>query len=879
MQDMDVVDDFEDGPGAPRRAGGFLGKFIAVLLGLIIGILAGAGGFAGILYALIAKTKIKTNMNTVNSFIGTNINYADFINGKYGEKTIIDFAGDTITAINQVAKGDGTLNTLNEISPLIGKTMVGEDGKSGVVGFLNGFYLNLVPEEVMNRVLVKPAGATKNPDKYLMDYITEKMNGVPVADFLIKMGYPLNDTLLAIACGIEGTEFIKNPDGTITMLNGKKQLTLGEFLGSDLEKAIYRLPIDAIMPISLTDKVMMMLSYGEEYCYEIVGEKVVMNQVFYTYNKTEGKLFNGRGAEIDPATIKNADFANGKCEIQIDESTVEYLKATDTSGETFTLYAYSNAERSDNNKVFYKKTTINDLKSGAVSLVEDMYLKDVLNIGLGDGENHDRMLISLAYGVKDVDYKIVTENGKDKIVSINPPRTIGDLRDHGEDLIHEIYLYDIIDTDTHDKVTMYILYGKENLHYSVDGETVTMLQKQVAVAGDKVYGEYGDVFIGTLTDGKFTDTKGDEDPTNDVTYILGEKASNSTIQTIDNTEATMHYVLDESGKPVNFPYISLGDLKGDSPILENMTTRLTLGDVLSDDAFKGHNVLIQLKDTKIKDLPTRMSNLTVGEVYGENPENIFLNVLKDTPLETLSDKLDVLTVGEIFGEWDPDTETYVIPNNPLLNALASTNINKLEDKAYNLKIKEIIPDSNENQILKHLQDSTFTTLSSDVEKLTFNQVFGNEIWKDASTADNVNSFVGIDDNEGYAVDSEGNRIFLNNIWKYMLYKDINDPESMEDYHVVSQQNEEEPEDPDAPSEPRYDINDMLDNVVVNMKKATLEMLISDGMIKFDSDEDRDNFLSSKVLEDPTDLNSERVALKDMTIIDILNYVAGLGVTD
>ena len=59
MQDMGVRNEYDDAPRAPRRSGGFLGKFIAVLLGLIIGILAGAGGLAGIIYVVIAKTKPK----------------------------------------------------------------------------------------------------------------------------------------------------------------------------------------------------------------------------------------------------------------------------------------------------------------------------------------------------------------------------------------------------------------------------------------------------------------------------------------------------------------------------------------------------------------------------------------------------------------------------------------------------------------------------------------------------------------------------------------------------------------------------------------------------------------------------------------------------
>lgn len=871
MQDMGVRTEYDDAPRAPRRSGGFLGKFIAVLLGLIIGILAGAGGLAGIIYVLVAKTKIKTNMNTVNSFIGTNINYADYINGKFGEQTIIDFAGETITAITKVSKGEGSLNTLNEISPLVGKLLTGDDGKSGLVATLNEFYLNVEPEAFMSRIVVKPAGASKNPDKYLIDYLKEKFNDVPVADFLIKMGYPLNDTLLAICCGIEGTEYVKTPDGKIQMLNGKKQLTLGEFLSSDLEQAVYRLPLDAIMPISLSDKVMAMLVYGDEYCYEKVTEngktKVVMNQVFYTYDTVTGKLCNGRGAEVDPTTIQNANFTNGTCEIHADDNTVEYLKAEDVSGTVITLYAYTSTEYLPEHKIFYKKTTINDLQTGAVSLVEDMYLKDVLDIGIGS----DRMLLSLAYGVKDVDYKIVEENGEEKIISINPPRTIGDLRDHGEDLIYEIYLHDVIDTDLEDKVTMYILYGKENMHYSAHYENgepvVTMLQKQVAVVGDQVYNEYGDVLIGELSaSNTFVE--------NDATYTLGASTGN-TLTTKDNTVATLYYVVDEFNRPVNFPYISLGDLKGNSPILENMTKRLTLADVLTDEAFEGHTVLEKLKDTKLENIPTRMEQLTVGEVYGD--ENVFLKAMQDVPLEQLSDYIEgSLTVGQLFGDRDPDTDEYiydengniVISDNPLLSALSSTKVVDLEEEAQKLKIKDIVPDADKNQVLKHLSTSTLSSLSSDVESLTFNKVFYDDLWqKYDSEKASENYLPGTGENTGYAVDKKGNRI-LKTVWKYMLDKDITDTNTtIEEYYIVTQQKDE--------NEPRNDMNTMMDNMTKNMQNASLETLIADDMIVFEKPEEEEDFLSAYLLADPTDPESERTYLRTMTIVDILNYVSGI----
>ena len=241
-------------------------------------------------------------------------------------------------------------------------------------------------------------------------------------------------------------------------------------------------------------------------------------------------------------------------------------------------------------------------------------------------------------------------------------------------------------------------------------------------------------------------------------------ATGKTLTTKDNTTGALYYVVDEFDQAVQFPYIPLGDLKGDSPILENMTTRLTLADVLSDEAFDGHNVLAQLKDSTIKNLPNRMSSMTVGDVYGNDNDNIFIQALKDTQLEKLSDTLDVLTVGEIFGKYDPATGTYVVSENPLLNALASTKINELEEKAKSLTIADIVPGAENNQVLKHLKTATFGNLSEQVETLTFNQVFSDELWKDASTADNVTSFVGTGNNAGYAVDANGNRI-LKSVWK------------------------------------------------------------------------------------------------------------------
>ena len=886
MQDMDVVDDFDGAPKRVKSGGGFLGKFIAVILGLIIGIIAGAGGLFGIGYALIAHTKIKTNIGTINGFIDPDIDYSKFLSEKYGEETLVTLIGDTVTAIQNVSKGEGSLNTLNEISPLIGNMLIGENGDAGLVKMLNEYYLNLDPAKVMSLTVVKPNGAESNPDVYLMDYLKNSLNDVPVADFLIKLNYPLNDTLLTICCGIEGTQWERNDDGTIRMLNGNTQLTLGEFLSEDLEKRIYSLPLDAIMPVSLSDQVMMMLAYGDEFCYhqETRNGKtvIVMNQVYYTYDMAKGKLYNGRGAEIDPATISNLniDVANavGTCQVQVDADTVHYLNAQEWTGDRVTLYAYSSTDYVDSQKVFYPKTTINDLQSGAVNLVEDMYLKDVLNIGA----NSDRMLRSLAYGVENVDYTIVEENGTKKIVSINPPRTIGDLRDCGEDLIYEIYLRDVIDAEPDDLVTMYILYGKKGLHYSVGaGDVITMLQKQVAIVGDQVYNEYGDELIGTLTGNSFT--------VNGVTYTRST-ATGETLTTIDNTTATLYYVVDEYGDPVPFPYITLGDLKGNSPILENITKRLTLADVLTESAFDSHGVLSKLKDVCIADVPKRMETMTVGEVYGNG--NVFLKALQDAPLEQLSDAVDALTIGELFGDRDgndnliyvPDpngiyvsdgnggyvvdpngngTHSIPISNNPILNALSSTKISNLQQRALEITIGELIPNAKDNKVLKHLLDATFTTLDSKVNALKFGDVFNDDLWVvyDSANPDHAGY---TSDSNGFALDSNNKRI-MKAIWKYMLYEDVEtaDTTNIPTYYIVTQENSSD-----------KDINKMMSNMTSNMQNTKLSQLLKDGLITYNGSKD----FSTLYVPDSSKTNG-KFYLADMTIVDMINYLASNSLQD
>ena len=102
-----------------KQKSGFLGKFLALLLGLILGLVAGAGGLVGGIYLLVAKMKIGGAVNTVNSITGLGIDYTQYIDGSYGEKTVLNLVGDAVSAVKKISSGEGTLNDLNAISPMV----------------------------------------------------------------------------------------------------------------------------------------------------------------------------------------------------------------------------------------------------------------------------------------------------------------------------------------------------------------------------------------------------------------------------------------------------------------------------------------------------------------------------------------------------------------------------------------------------------------------------------------------------------------------------------------------------------------------------------------------------------------------------------------
>lgn len=256
-----------------------------------------------------------------------------------------------------------------------------------------------------------------------------------------------------------------------------------------------------------------------------------------------------------------------------------------------------------------KSRTLKDFSGdGAQDIVNGVKLADVLDV---KADSHPA-LIFLAYGSDE---------------PTDTPRTLGEIRDKGDDLINEIPLSYIITPNFDDKVVTYLIYGLKGIHfelqvYEVAGVEITtpiMLQRHIAIYNGEVYNEYGEklsaseyVLNGTQT---FTETQGTAETEDDVTYTL----TNGVIQTLtakDGNVADVYYLVDSEGNDVMFEETTLAEFAGSENSITKLTSRLTARDILGDKVDE-NAMLKHLADTPIDQLTTEINKLTFDQVFAD----------------------------------------------------------------------------------------------------------------------------------------------------------------------------------------------------------------------------------------------------------------------
>lgn len=632
---MSYNEDFDEEPEViVKKKGGLLGKVVSLLLGVVIGAVGALGGTAGLGYYLATKKTIDEVLDYAN--VNESL-YNEYISSEYTSKTLLDAILTTANVLIGFKDGTGTLGDLAAISPLI-ETKVLEFIESGKDAYGINFEYD-EEHQIMN-----------TPINEINQYIHDCILNTTVGDLFLKFGDG-NDILDALCYGIEGEDYIVDENGEVQMLNGKTKMLVGDFAGGGLNERLDTLPLDTIMTIDLGDPTICAIAYGAEHRYTVVTDEtdgtktVTMNQLYYTLEETDDGIMvyddNGDPVEYTEivkvnenayvllfAETSNESVAATADETASAETNVEKLLLWNTDmngnrGEDGVYFVYevseTNGEYGIGSPVRFQKTTLGDLQGDMMGTINNVTLQDALNVTYA---SHP-ILISLAYGEEGTDFKYVyNEQGEKTGINVltTPLRTVGDFRESSQDFIDEIALTSVISQNTEDKLIMYLLYGKEGVHYEVKNDgSVSPLQKQVAVDENRhVYNEYGELIeyaIGTVNGYEQQDGDGN---------VLATYRLVSTGETLDillneddeqATKVALYYVSDENGTAIMYESTKMKDLSGDSSVLGNMTSRLTLGDVLD---VGDNKILSHLAEVPIDELPKAVDALTVGDVFDED---------------------------------------------------------------------------------------------------------------------------------------------------------------------------------------------------------------------------------------------------------------------
>lgn len=594
------MSDFENEETKVVYRNNFFGTLITLIIGLLLGVVLTVCGIIGAGY-WTSTQPLNTTVTKVDDMVEADIYGMIFgteekvgiLSDAYAEKTVKDLLEDITNAASKLTADGGSLKDLNDVSPQVSVIL------EKLVSKLDEYAISLDVDELLK----KPFKSSDEEAETFAQYLSTSIQNTAIGDLFSKFSNePLSDLLLVLCYGEKGVDYTVDADGNIQMLGDSKKTTLSDLMSGDMMTLLASVPVDAVIDIDLNDDVMCALAYGSsDRVYLGEDGKAAMRQVVYTAK--DGKFYTDKSEEVIASyTIINATLV----ELTIDTGEADgdgnpINEKQYVSIKSGKWLVYKDAELTE--PLLYEKVKIGDLQGDAMAIVDNVYLKDAL--GVTNANNAHNILISLAYGELNVNYKVAADG---TIEPITTPRTIGELRLRSEDLINDIALSDIMGEDRDQAIVMYLLYGRKDVHYTIDSNNnVKMLQKRLAVIDDKAYNEYGEALNGTVL--AATRTYVDE---NGVSYKYGD-AIIDTVTTKDG-EANVYYLFDENGQVLEYKKTSLGDMSGNDNLITRISTRLTIGEIVEIDE-SGNSLLKHVKNETIESLPTAVENLTIQQVF------------------------------------------------------------------------------------------------------------------------------------------------------------------------------------------------------------------------------------------------------------------------
>ncbi len=592
---------------------------LAFLLGLLLGIIAILGAFAGVGVYLYKQPIDKTiQLIDKDGTLYEKLFNAEtgYLNEKYANETIGTLLTDGLKAISALSKG-GSLESLNDITPKTGATV------DKVLKTTDKYGIPIEKDTLMS----KPVGE-------IASYVEGQVKETPLGSLMEGVnGAPLTDNIMLTICYGPSTHYTTDENGNVIMnqiIYTCEDVTTSE--GS--VKTLFDVDGDSMSAEGTLN-------------YDAAVKNFRFNdseEVHYLKLDTEATEKETYLAFTDEAlTIpalhsktKVKDFTSDASNLFNDLTLADTLGVTKYSTSHPVLVALAYGTKDENYIVNEDDTitmlpgstpnTIGDLKKENQDLIDSITLADALQV---TASSHN-VLISMAYGKKGVDYQINEKaDGTKEIEVLNRDaiRTLKDLSDNSENLINDVPLTDVLPVDKDSKLTMYLLYGRENVHYALDADdNVVMLQKRIAVLGNKVYNEYGeiienfDIENSDLANGVYVDAKGM------TYYFTPSDVSLGTIKTklangkSDGTEdmAQLHYLFqdgDDAKVPALYEAATLGSISSDNNPITTMTTRLTVSEVFDNDTISGNMFLKHVPNETIETLPDAILDLKLTQVY------------------------------------------------------------------------------------------------------------------------------------------------------------------------------------------------------------------------------------------------------------------------
>ena len=625
-----------------KKSGGWIRSILALVLGIVIGVGAVAGG------GYFAVTfPARTAIETIGGFAG--LDYEKQIQNKflaeeYEEKPLLEIGKELAKVIK-----DKNLVGINNIVPAIG------DYIDKLVGNMNTEF----------GVMMDSNAIIETPFHELPAYLGETFRTTPLGNMLKATSKTdkLEPILMEICYGEEGVHYHLDENGEVVMNEGHQAATF-ETLGTTPNAMLNKISLAAVLPPNPDDTLMMSMAYGrEDVTYTVEknsdgtakvdedGHAIVT--MLPLYFKKDGDVFldyNNDPVACDITALENGFVQMDKHPTYDGAAMETYYLKEGTDGK---YYAYKEA-KDDAAQATFKKTMIGDLSADSSSMINNIYIKDALNVKydpLHPENDPHAILFSLAYGTEGADYKVDPTTKEITMIGDAQPRTIGDLRERGTDIINDVAISDIMDAENDDALGMYLLYGKKGIHYDFDGDgNMYMLHRYIAISDDntKVYNEYGEQL--QMKDGE---TNGCElDLVNSIfTDIYGVQYTYQAA-TPEKTIKTPHgqmkvYYLYQDGSEVLFTKHSLGELAGGDNLIYRLTDRLTLTEVLHDSNLSENKFLKHVDDCTVSEIPERLEALAFTDMFSD--EIFGAGAIKYEGTTPLTDELgNTITAGEYY---------------------------------------------------------------------------------------------------------------------------------------------------------------------------------------------------------------------------------------